>query len=629
MAKSLLSDLNPEQQRAVTYGGGPLLILAGPGSGKTRALTYRAAYLILEKGVPAENVLLLTFTNKAADEMKSRIRALMEHGTGNMEHKSPRILNTPPKARLAKGGTYHIPNTLPFAGTFHSFCARVLRREGHRLGWPPNFLIYDEGDSKDAIREVLKKLGLSPKDFNPGSVLATISGAKNELIGPKNYPEIARGRWQEVVALIYSAYQKNLKEAVALDFDDLLTETVGLFKNNPDILEKYRNIYKYILVDEYHDTNHAQYELTKLLVGQEQNLTVVADCSQSIYSFRGADFTNVLRLKTDFSGLATINLEQNYRSTRKILAAAYSVISHNRSHPILKIWTKNKEGELVKLIEAGSEREEAESIVEIINTLYSMPHTPYSHFAILYRTNAQSRSLEEALLERGIPYIIVGGVRFYERKEIKDVIAYLRLLANPKDLVSYKRIEKLGKGRLQKFLEFSPRHSNNINHWSTTEILDRVLRGTDYLEIYDPKNEEDFARLENIKELRSVAAQFPDLNEFLENVALIQREYLPSNRSQQSNNAVTLMTLHAAKGLEFPVVFIVGLEEGLLPHSRSLLSIPELEEERRLFYVGITRAKEKLHLSFTRRRLYFGQRSASMVSRFIGEIPEELLEFGS
>lgn len=383
------------------------------------------------------------------------------------------------------------------------------------------------------------------------------------------------------------------------------------------------------MVDEYQDTNHAQYVLTKLLASRYRNLTVVGDCSQSIYGWRGANFRNLINLKSDFPALKIINLEQNYRSTKTILDVAYSVICHNTTHPILKLWTKNEEGEKIYLYEASSEINEAEFIVNQISR--HLDQYRLSDFAILYRTNAQSRVLEEFFLQSGIPYVLVGGTRFYQRKEVKDVLAYLRLIANPKDTVSHVRIEKLGKARLEKFLNWQERNLSKNKRLLTLDLFDELLKATNYLELYDPKDEEDLARLENINELRSVANEFPDLNDFLENVSLVEQESLPDKPISNGNKkeAVTLMTLHAAKGLEFPIVFIVGMEEGLFPHSRSLLNQSELEEERRLCYVGITRAKKKLFLTYARRRLYFGQHSANEVSRFIQDIPEDLIKIAN
>ena len=610
----ILADLNQAQQAAVTQSGRPLLILAGAGSGKTRVLTYRAAYLISAKKVPPENILLLTFTNKAAGEMKERLQKLLS------------------KSYQLSAISYQPP----YAGTFHSFCAKILRLEGKNLGYSANFVIYDDKDQEETLAEIIKKMELSPKEFKPGSVATTISEAKNELISELEYPQYVRGKWQETVAKIYLQYQKILKESDALDFDDLIFKVVVLFRKFPEILGKYQNKYQYLLVDEYQDTNHAQYTLTKLLAQRYKNLTVVGDMSQSIYGWRGADFRNVLKLKNDFPDLETLSLEQNYRSTQKILNTAFAVISKNSSHPVLKLWTENATGENVFIYQARNEIDEANFVVHQIqeNTGYGLrPLVSYSHFAVLYRTNAQSRVVEEALLHAGIPYLLVGGTRFYERKEIKDVLCYLRLLTNPKDSASLKRAQGLGKNRWEKFIQFQDDYlkKSQRKNKQTLEILDEVLEKTEYLKQYEENDEEDLARLENIKELRSVATNFPDLTNFLENVALVEQEYLPEHPQTNGNkkDAVTLMTLHAAKGLEFPVVFMVGMEEGLFPHSRSLLDNSQLEEERRLCYVGITRAMNKLYFTYTCRRLYFGQRSESLVSRFIIDIPQDLLQLAS
>lgn len=517
----------------------------------------------------------------------------------------------------------------PFAGTFHSFCAKVLRRDGHLLGIPANYVIYDEADQLEAIKEILEKLHLSPKEFKPAAVLNTISQAKNELISKLEYPQYARSPWQKTVAQTYLDYQQLLSHNDAVDFDDLIFKTVVLFKRFPEILGQYQNRYPYLLIDEYQDTNHAQYVFTKLLAQRYRNLTVVGDASQSIYGWRGANFRNLVNLKSDFPNLTIINLEQNYRSTQIILDLAYRVISHNTSHPILKLWTQNQAGERASLYEAQNEIAEAEFIANQIVRLSDRFHL--SDFAVLYRTNAQSRVLEEVFLRAGLPYLLVGGTRFYQRKEIKDVLAYLRLIANPKDAVSRKRLEKIGKTRLSKFLDWlkekQAQKKINLERTDTLVLLDSALKAAEYLELYDLQMEEDLGRLENIKELRSVAAEFPRLQDFLENVALVEQEYLPESPfSSNKKEVITLMTLHASKGLEFPVVFLVGMEEGLFPHSRSLLDRNELEEERRLCYVGLTRAKEKVFLTHTRKRLYFGQRSANEISRFIQDLPEELLE---
>lgn len=600
MESALLKHLNREQQEAVKATNGPIIILAGAGSGKTRVLTYKAVYSILEKKFAPENILLVTFTNKAANEMKERITKLLT------------THNSQPTTRL------------PFVGTFHSFCARILRREGKHIGIAPNFIIYDEQDSKDAIKEAKKELELDPKRLNPAAVLSTISSAKNELISPMEYPQFARGFFQESVAHIYLTYQRYLIENNALDFDDLIFKTVELFRKNENIASYYQNKFHYILVDEYQDTNHAQYELTKILAKDRRNICVVGDASQSIYGWRGADFRNITNFKKDFPEAKIFHLEQNYRSTQNILDAAYHIISKNRSHPILKLWTDKSGGSLIKLYQAESEHDEAEFIIKELNN-----HHKYSDFAVLYRTNAQSRAIEEVFLHQGIPYTLVGGVRFYERKEIKDLISYLRLLINPQDKISYKRIEKLGKKKLASFLRFGETFQNKktIAKKTTLEILGEVLKSSSYLSLFDPKDPEDLTRLENIKELYSVAREFPDLGQFLENVALVEQEYYPDHpfRGGGNKDAITLMTLHAAKGLEFARVFMVGMEEGLFPHARALFEPLELEEERRLCYVGMTRAKQELYFTFATRRLYFGQRSSNPISRFVAEIPEHLI----
>jgi len=601
---SILAHLNPPQQAAVTYGEGPLLILAGPGSGKTRALTHRAAYLIKEKQVPPENILLLTFTNKAADEMKIRLQKLLVPSVNSINS-----VNSV---------------SLPFAGTFHSFCARVLRRYGQAIGIPPGFTIYDTSDQKEAIKQTLRKLNFSEKKLAPTAVLKTISQAKNEMITATEYPQYARGPWQRDVAEIYLAYEKMLRQYQALDFDDLLLKTVQLFHSHPEVLANYQNQFQYILIDEYQDTNQAQYLLTRQLVGKWRNLCAVGDASQAIYGFRGANYRNLLTLQQDFVDLKTINVEQNYRSTQTILSAANAMIKKNASHPVLNLWTQNGAGDPVALYEARSEIDEADFIVNTVATqTLRQPSFSPADFAILYRTNAQSRTLEEAFLHAGLPYRLVGGTRFYDRKEIKDCLAYLKYWTNPQDKVAFKRIEQIGKRRAEKFLKFKEKQAPSL---STLKLLDKILQTTAYLELFDSQSETDLAKLENIKELRSVATQHPDLNNFLENVALVEQEN-GVDRVDQVNQGVTLMTAHAAKGTEFPIVFVVGLEEGLFPHSRSLLEKDKIEEERRLFYVAMTRAKSRLFLSYARRRLYFGQRTSNPLSRFVNDIPTDLLEF--
>ncbi len=556
------------------------MVLAGAGSGKTKVLTHRVAYFISQNLIKPENALLLTFTNKAANEMKSRISAITN---GN----------------------------IPMTGTFHSFCAKVLRLDGKHIGIPVNFIIYDEQDQKDAVKQILENLNISTDQNNPSSILNGISEAKNQMLTPEEYKNFVRGEWQEVVAKVYGEYEKMLKEIGALDFDDLLIKTVKLFKDVPDILEKWQRTLTHIFVDEWQDTNKIQYSLTKLLVGKGKNITAVGDASQSIYSWRGADYRNINYLIRDYPNIKIINLEQNYRSTQNILDAANMVISKNTGHPVLKLWTEKKAGAKIKLYSARNGFDEADFIVDEIKDFEN-----FSDIAVLYRTNAQSRVLEESFLHAGIPYTLVGGVRFYDRKEVKDVISYIKFLVNPKDSVSRKRIEKIGIRRFEKLQEMQ-----SVEGMTTLDILDSVIQKTDYLALFQKETEENLARLENLKELRSVATEFPNINDFLENVALVEAG--PRN---QSKNAVTLMTLHAAKGLEYPTVFIVGMEEGLFPHSRSLMDTNQLEEERRLAYVGITRAKEVLYLTYASSRLYFGEKLSNPPSRFIMDIPENLLE---
>lgn len=588
---TLLEDLNPEQQAAVKATEGPVLILAGAGSGKTRVLTYRVAYLIQEKKIPPENILCLTFTNKASGEMVERIK------------------------KLLRTTNYELPTT-PMMGTFHSFCAKILRREGSVLGLPPGFAIYDEGDALDAIKEAMSNLNIPAQKTSPYSVRTTISAAKNELMSATEYPQYARGYFQETVAKIYLEYQKILDRNHALDFDDLLLKTIKLFQTETAILTRYQIQFRYILIDEYQDTNPAQYLISKYLAGRHKNICVVGDASQSIYSFRGADFRNIVNFEKDYPSTKVFNLEENYRSTQTILDAAHAIISKNKTHPILKLWTKKLGGEKLEVAMVRNEIEEA------LFVLTNLDKNRLSDYAVLYRTNAQSRNLEEQFLKSGIPYKLVGGVSFYQRKEIKDVLSYLRLIQNPKDSVSIKRAEKIGKGRLSKMMELYTEVSLQMDRYSTLDLLDLILGKTGYLTYIDDGTEMGKSRVENVKELRSVAEEFPNLTDFLENVALVEAS---DNPRKKTDDGVTLMTLHSAKGLEFPIVFMVGMEEGLFPHSRAMLDSNELEEERRLCYVGITRAKEKLFMTYTRQRLYFGSRTNNLVSRFLADIPEELI----
>jgi DNA helicase-2/ATP-dependent DNA helicase PcrA len=622
----LLIDLNKQQRHAVEYDKGPLLVLAGAGSGKTRVLTYRVAYFIEQGKTSPQNVLLLTFTNKAAGEMKERVITLTK--------RSP-----------------------AFAGTFHSFCAKLLRIDGERIDIPRNFLIYDDSDTKDAIKDILIDLNLSTDSYKPAAFASVISDTKTQMLTPSQYSEFAKGDFQKTVYKVYLEYEKYLKKAGALDFNDLLLKAVKLFDDDKTALDKWQNILTHVFVDEWQDTNKVQYKLTKQIVGKRNNITAVGDAAQSIYSWRGADYRNINYLKEDFPDIKVVNLEQNYRSTQNILSSANAVILKNTNHPVLKLWTDKKDGEKIKLYRATSGLDEASFIVSEIQRLSDCrvqttekKAVDYSNVAVLYRTNAQSRVLEEALLHAGIPYVLVRGVRFYDRKEVKDVLSYLRLLINPKDSVSRKRVEKLGKRRLQRFeklteelqLNNSEGHPERAEQAegspsstqspTTLDLMDEVLSSTSYLEKYSNETEENMMRLENIKELRSVAAEFPNINEFLENVSLVEAEQDEKGKPKLSTynkekaNAVTLMTLHAAKGLEYPVIFMVGMEEGLFPHSRSLFDINELEEERRLAYVGMTRAMELLYLTFANKRLYFGQKTSNPPSRFLVDIPEDLLE---
>lgn len=572
-----MDNLNNQQKLAVTYTNGPLLVLAGAGSGKTKVLTNRVAYFVQNNLAKAENCLLLTFTNKAANEMKERM-----------------------------GGI-----NLGYAGTFHGFCAKILRIDGNYIGVPQNFVIYDDADQKDLIKQILESLNYSTDKYNPSAILNSIGEVKNQMLTPEEYKGYVRGDWQELISKVYELYEKNLHENYALDFDDLMIKTVKLFREFPEVLDKWQNKLTHIFIDEWQDTNKIQYSLTRLLVGKNNNITAVGDASQSIYSWRGADYRNINLLSKDYPDIKIINLEQNYRSTQVILDAANLVISKNKNHPILKLWTDKKGGNKIKLYSARNGFDEAQFVVDEIRKTRK-----YSDTAVLYRTNAQSRVLEEAFLHDGIPYTLVGGLRFYDRKEIKDILAYLRYLVNPKDSVSKKRIEKIGVRRLEKFKEII--FDENMQ---TLDLLDLVVQKTNYLDLFAKESEENTQRLENIKELRSVAQEFPNVNEFLENVALVE-----AGSNKITGDSVTLMTLHSAKGLEFPIVFIVGMEEGIFPHSRSLTDSAQLEEERRLAYVGITRAKEQLYLTYASSRLYFGERTSNPPSRFIMDIPENLLE---
>lgn len=602
-----LDELNEEQKQAAMHMGSPLLIMAGAGSGKTKTLTYKAAYLIHSGAITPAQLLMVTFTNKAAGEMKERLLKVV--------------------------GT-RVPNV----GTFHSMSSRILRKEAGSAGLSPDFVIYDDGDQESLVKEILFNMQVDPKRFKPRSIMAAISSAKQEMVTPTQYTNMAHGPFQEVASEVYEKYQKQLKEYGAVDFDDLLNLTVKLLQENPVILEKYQEQFRYIFVDEYQDTNTTQYLFTTLLARKYKQLTVVGDASQSIYRWRGADYRNMSKLKKEYANLTELNLSRNYRSTQNILDAAYGVIGNNKNHPILSLWTEAGAGEKITMIEAYSGNDEANRIVEEIQRLVNgseawatvkVAPTRWNDIALLYRTNAQSRSIEEAFIRNGIPYVLIGGTKFYERKEIKDLISYMRVLLNPADAVSYKRVEKLGKRKLAQVQNLP--HEMDTEAATPSELLEKVIEKSQYLQQFDEEIEEERARIENIKELQSVATEFETVAEFLENVALVQAEYYEGEKlgKGEKREAVTLMTLHAAKGLEFPIVFLVGMEEGLFPHSRSLMEIEEMEEERRLAYVGITRAKYKLYLSWAKQRIIWGNTNAQNRSRFIDEIDPKLIEYSA
>ena len=588
----LLDSLNDQQRTAVLHDEGPAVVLAGAGSGKTRVLTTRVAYLIEEKNIAPSAILLVTFTNKAAGEMNKRVMDL----TGKK---------------------------LPLSGTFHSLCARILRQHAHHLGREKSFTIYDSSDQQVLMRQIYKEHQFDPKKYKPQMVHGLISQAKNEMLSPEEYKALAHDARQEFTAKVYALYQKALQEQEAFDFDDLLLETINLFQKKREVLSYYQQQISHVLVDEYQDTNKAQYFLTKYLAAPQNNLYVVGDFSQSIYAWRGADYRNLMRLNQDFDDIKEYRLEKNYRSTQTILDAATQVISQNTSHPILKLWTENSAKEKIQIIEANDEEMEAETIASLIrnNKQYG-----YQDTAILYRTNAQSRPFEEVFVRKGIPYHLIGGVKFYERKEIKDLLAYLRLAVNSFDTVSQERAEKLGKRRLANYTKWMEENVDNLPDMSPLDLLQAILKTTKYLDKLDRSDPQDEARLENIQELLATANRFDSTVQFLENVALVQDGYFHDVPGEKPPAAVTLMSLHSAKGLEFPLVFIVGAEEGLLPHQKSLWEKEQMEEERRLCYVGITRAKEKLIITYARKRWQFGNTTHSTRSRFLSEIDQNLIE---
>ena len=629
--QDLLATLNSEQQLAVTTTEGPVLILAGAGSGKTKALTHRFAYLLREKRVSPFNILCVTFTNKAAGEMKERISKLISHGDG--------VIN------------------LPWLGTFHSVCVRILRRELNKasLGLTSSFVIFDESDALTAVKRAMNELKVDPKQYNPNAIRAQISGAKNEMLTPDQYAQYALGPWQQTVHMVYARYQSLLRAANGLDFDDILGKTLQLFDQNPAILGEYQERYRYIMVDEYQDTNKAQYQLIKKLAGLHRNLFVIGDDWQSVYSWRGADFRNILDFERDYTDATVIKLEQNYRSTQTILDAAQAVIMKNEQRSDKKLWTDGPQGVPITVVECLNEKDEAEFIIRevrglIRSGLYAGAHS-FDDCVVLYRTNAQSRALEETLLRYAIPYKIVGGVRFYERKEIKDMLAYMRLAHNPSDWVSLERVINVparGIGpktvlslrdadlektedlplKVQGFLTLMKKIRTDSEGRPVVDLVDAIMKESGYKEFLLDGSIEGESRYENVRELRTAAERAESLEEFLEEVALVQDldNQAVKGEDLETEGAITLMTMHAAKGLEFPVVFVAGMEEGIFPHSRSITEKQEMEEERRLAYVAMTRAKDRLYLLYAFERRMYGLLQANPVSRFVEEIPEELRE---
>lgn len=643
LVMSLLNDLNPAQKKAVLETEGPLLVFAGAGSGKTRVLTYRIAYLIREKGVSPSHILAVTFTNKAAEEMRERVEHLL--------------------GRSARG---------IWISTFHSACARILRRHIEHLGFQRNFVIYDEEDQQRHLKNVMKELGLDFKMFHPKAIQSAIDQLKNEGIPPDEFQPSYYNIFQKRLAQVYRRYQEDLKRNNGVDFGDLLLLTTLLFKKFPEILQFYQNLWDYVMVDEFQDTNLIQYQLIRELVKAHENICVVGDDDQSIYRWRGAEVGNILNFEKDFPGTKVITLEQNYRSTKNILFAANSLVQRNRFRKEKVLWTENPEGERITFFVAKDEKEEADFVIRKIKEYLSSNHSdqPYREVAVFYRINAQSRALEEAFVKHHIPYTIVGGLKFYERREIKDILAYLKWISNPSDSLSLKRIvnvpprgigektlekieyysrEKdlslyegmkaslkedwpppLAKERILTFLQLIEGFRKEAQSVPLSKLTMTILTQTGYLNrLKEEGTEEALSRVENIEELLAVMEEFEKgeeggrLEDFLEKVSLMTEVDFYENKE----NRVSLMTLHCAKGLEFPVVFMVGMEEGLLPHYRRGEEIEDLEEERRLCYVGITRTKMKLYLSRAERRSTFGVGRANLPSRFLDELPFELIEF--
>lgn len=637
----IFDTLNDRQCEAVKHTEGPLLITAGAGSGKTKVLTCRIAHL-LELGVAPYRILAITFTNKAAKEMKERVTNLVGAQADSI-----------------------------WLSTFHSFCAKLLRFEVDGFhGYTRNFTIYDSSDQLVLVKDCLKKLNLDDKQFTPRSVLGTISSAKNVLMDAKAFAAKASDFYEQKVADVYALYQEKLRENNAVDFDDLLFLAVHLLQENEEVREKYQSRFQYILVDEYQDTNHAQYALTKILAARWRNICVVGDADQSIYAWRGADIRNIIDFTRDYPDAASIKLEQNYRSTKTILHAANAVIDNNESRPKKTLWTENPTGNKIIHYQAQTEHDEADYIAGVIYNRHEISHEPYGDMAILFRTNAQSRVLEEKLMRYAIPYTMVGGTKFYDRKEIKDVLAYLRLLYNPEDSLSLTRIinvpkrnigattmehvaayaeaqgislfealsstdeipvTKRAKASLENFAAMIFDLLNDIEGKDVLSLIETVIKQTGYGDMLDKEAEHDpqgESRKENVGEFLSVAKDYMDSNpegnlqDFLENVALVS----DVDDFESSDSKVTLMTLHAAKGLEFPVVFLTGLDEGLFPHSRTLMDPAQVEEERRLAYVGITRAERQLYVTNAVTRTMYGRISAYMPSRFLAEIPPQFME---
>jgi DNA helicase-2/ATP-dependent DNA helicase PcrA len=642
--------LNPEQRRAVLQTEGAVLILAGAGSGKTKTLTHRIAYLIEEKKVAPEHILAVTFTNKAAQEMRERIEKLLQ------------------ESDAALYGAVSIP---PHIGTFHNICAKILRRDIEVLGYGKNFNILDDQDQQSIVKKSMKELEMDPDQIRPRSLLEAISRAKNAQLEPEQFMLQAGSYYEELAAKVYERYQKELKDTNALDFDDLIRLVVKLFQEHPKVLEKYQELFRYIMVDEYQDTNGLQYTLIHLLAKKYGNIFVIGDDYQSIYGWRQADIRNILNFEKDYPEAAVITLDRNYRSTQIILDAAHGVIEKNIHQRHKKLWTETVSGELITLCPAEDEEAEARFVAETIQQEMKKGRRARD-FAVLYRTNAQSRMVEEMFLRFSLPYRIVGGLKFYQRKEIKDMIAYVRLLQNPKDVLALERIVNepkrgIGQATLALWTAFAKNEGGNViesayqlspettklregkikaikefadiflkirsemetrEDMSLSELLNLLAKRSGYLESLNDGTNEGEVREENVQELFSVAQKFENialdqaLERFLEEVALAS----DTDDINQENDAVHVMTLHSAKGLEFPVVFILGLEEGIFPHSRSALSPQEMEEERRLMYVGLTRAKEKICLLYTESRTIFGSTQVNPPSRFIEEIPAHLIE---